>query len=71
MSDPVGDLQQEVRAMPPPAIAALDPRELEVLRAAVAKARASQNEALEKAIDDGLGFLPRMLRGVVKRALLG
>jgi hypothetical protein len=71
VSDPLADLRQEIRAVPPPAIAALDQRDLEVLRAAVANARAVQNDALRKAVDDGLGFLPRVLRGAVKRALLG
>jgi hypothetical protein len=71
MSDPLSALEQEIRAVPPAAIAALDPGELEVLRAAVANARALQADALQRAIDDGLGFLPRLLRGAVKRALLG
>jgi hypothetical protein len=71
VSDPLADLREEIRAEPPPAIAALDQSELEVLREAVANARAVQNEALRKAVDDGLGVLPRLLRGAVKRALFG
>jgi hypothetical protein len=71
VSDPLADLREEIWAEPPPAIAALDQSELEVLREAVANARAVQNEALRKAVDDGLGVLPRLLRGAVKRALFG
>jgi hypothetical protein len=71
MSDPLKALQQEIRAVPPASIAALDPGQLEVLGAAVANARARQADALQAAIDDGLGFLPRLMRGAVKRALLG
>ena len=70
-SEPAQALALEIRAAPPPSIAALAPDQLEVLRTAVADARARQAEALETAIDDGLGFLPRLMRGAVKRALLG
>jgi hypothetical protein len=71
MSDPLAELEHELRAEPPPAIAALTPPELETLYRALADARSAQNEALAKAVDDGLGFLPRIMRGAVKRALVG
>ena len=71
MSDPLSALRDEVRATPPPAFATLAPEQLEVLHRAVADARARQAAALRTAIDDGLGFLPRLMRAAVKRALLG
>ena len=71
MGDPVSALQLEIRATPPTSIAALEPEQLEMLSSAVAKARARQADALQTAIDDGLGFLPRLMRGAVKRALIG
>jgi hypothetical protein len=70
MSDPLSALREEIRAPPPPAFAALEQAQLELLQRAVADARARQAAALGKAIDDGLGFLPRMVRMAVKRALL-
>jgi hypothetical protein len=70
MSEALTALQEEIRAVPPAAIAALDPAEVEILNVAVANARARQAEALQAAIDDGLGFLPRLMRAAVKRALL-
>jgi hypothetical protein len=70
-SDPARALGLEIRATPPPSIAALAPDQLEILRTAVVDARARQADALDTAIDNGLGFLPRLMRGAVKRALLG
>lgn len=71
MPDPLEDLKREIRADPPPAIAGLAPGQLEILSAAVASARAAQRDALQNAVDHGLGFLPRIMRGAVKRALTG
>jgi hypothetical protein len=71
MGDPLNALQRELRAAPPAAIAALGSEQLEVLSAAVTNARARQEDALQAAIEHGLGFLPRLMRAAVKRALLG
>lgn len=71
MTDPVRALRDEIGAPPPPSIVALEPEQLERLRALVSDARRRQAEALNVAVDDGLGFLPRLMRAAVKRALLG
>jgi hypothetical protein len=71
MSDPLAGLTRELGASPPAAIAALDPADLEALREALTAAREAQRVALEAATDSGLGIVPRLLRGTVKKALFG
>jgi hypothetical protein len=62
-------LARELRAELPPAIAGLDAADAERLAELLAGARERQHTALIGAVDDGLGFVPRLLRGPVKRAL--
>jgi hypothetical protein len=69
MSDPVADLKRELRAEVPPAIAALPETEVAALAGMLGDARERQRAALERALDEGLGFVPRLLRGPVKKAL--
>jgi hypothetical protein len=69
--DAVSDLGRELRADVPPGIAVLAPDDLRHLTAALAGQRAAQLRAADAAIDDGLGFLPRVLRTVVRKALMG
>jgi hypothetical protein len=69
MGDPHADLRRELRAEIPPAIAALSDAEQARLAELLRAARERQRAALERALDDGLGFVPRMLRGPVKKAL--
>jgi len=64
-------LRSELGAEPPPAIAALGDGELAVLTGALKAARDHQEQALAAATDAGLGFIPRLLRGPVKRILFG
>lgn len=71
MSDELAELQKELRAEVPPGIAALPPQHLRHLTAALAGRRAAQLQAADAAINDGLGFLPRVLRVVVRKALMG
>lgn len=71
MTDEVAELESELRADVPPAIAALPPEDLRHLTAALADQRAAQLRAADAAIADGLGFLPRVLRTVVRKALMG
>jgi len=65
------ELARELRADPPPSIAALPTEHLRHLTAALADQRAAQLRAADEAIDEGLGFLPRVLRTVVRKALMG
>jgi hypothetical protein len=71
MSGEIEGLRKELRATPPPSVEGLTAEELETLSRLLRAAREQQRAALERAIDDGLGFLPRLLRGPVKRALVG
>jgi hypothetical protein len=71
VSGALDGLRRDLRASPPAAIASLEASEIETLRGLLVSARERQREALERAVDDGLGFLPRLLRGAVKKALFG
>jgi hypothetical protein len=70
-ADAVSDLGRELRADAPPSVAALSADELRHLTAALAGQRKAQLRAADAAIADGLGFLPRVLRTVVRRTLMG
>jgi hypothetical protein len=70
VSDPAAELRRELRADVPPSVAALSPDELSHLTAALAGQRAAQLRAADAAISEGLGFLPRVLRTVVRKALM-
>jgi len=71
VTDNLAELQRELRADVPPCVAALPPEDLRHLTAALAGRRAAQLEAADAAINDGLGFLPRVLRTIVRKALMG
>lgn len=71
MASALDDLKRELRADPPPAIAALDDADLARLTATLRGAREHQTAALEAATDQGLAFIPRLLRGTVKKVLFG
>jgi hypothetical protein len=71
MSTALDDLRSELRADPPPAIAALDGADLARLTATLRAAREHQTAALEAATDHGLSFIPKLLRGTVKKVLFG
>lgn len=71
MTDSAAELQRELRADVPPSVAALSPDELRHLTDALAGQRKAQLRAADAAIADGLGFLPRVLRTVVRKALMG
>lgn len=70
-AEALSDLGRELRAAVPAGVAALSPEHLRHLTAALAEQRAAQLRAANAAIDDGLGFLPRVLRTVVRKALMG
>lgn len=71
MSDPLADLERELRAGLPPGIAALPRDHIAHLAAGLRDQRHAQLEAADGAIERGLGFLPRVLRIAVRRALMG
>ena len=55
----------------PPGIAALPPERITHLAASLRAQRHAQLAAAEQAIESGLGFLPRVLRMAVRKALMG
>lgn len=69
MSAPTERLRHELGTEPPPALRRLAPAEQERLAGALASARRRQRRALEQAIDEGLGIVPRLARAAVKKAL--
>lgn len=71
MSDELAELQRELRTELPPGVAALPPEALRHLTSSLAGRRAAQLEAADEAINNGLGFLPRVLRTVVRKTLMG
>jgi hypothetical protein len=71
VTDDVAELQRELRADVPLGVAALPPEDLRHLTAALRDRRAAQLEAADAAINEGLGFLPRVLRTIVRKALMG
>jgi hypothetical protein len=71
MPTPLEELARELGAPPPPEFERLDDDELRQLRELLAATREHQSEALLAAIDSGLGFVPRLARGAVKRVLFG
>lgn len=54
-----------------PELRALSDEQVAHLAAAITQAREHQLAALGQAMEDGLGFVPRLLRGPVRKALFG
>ena len=71
MASALDDLKRELLADPPAAIAALDEADLARLGETLRTAREHQTAALEAATDQGLAFIPKLLRGTVKKVLFG
>lgn len=71
MTDARARLEKEYGASLPPGLAGLTPEQQEKLVAAIEDARVRQARALAKATDHGLDFIPRLLRGPVKKVLFG
>lgn len=67
-----GELRDALGKAPPKgAIAALGERELAELARAVSTARERQARELDAAIEGALGRIPRLLRGPLRKILLG
>jgi len=64
-------LRRELGGTPPPSFATLDAEQLQSLTDKLATASEHQRQALNDAIDHGLDFVPRLLRGSIKKALFG
>lgn len=64
-------LEQEYGGPLPPGLAALSAEDQATLADAIAAARTRQAKALAKATDGGLDFVPRLLRGPIKKVLFG
>jgi hypothetical protein len=64
-------LQQELKARPPVGLGVLSAHELEHLAGAIAAARHRQAAAIAAAGEHGLRFVPRLLRGPVRKAFGG
>jgi len=71
MSQGIEALTRELGAAPPPEVAALEAGDAQRLADAIAAARERQQQLLAQAADDGLRFVPRLLRGPVKKVLFG
>ena len=71
MSDARARLEEELEGSLPPGLAGLSEAELETLAEAILAARTRQAEALRRATAHGLDFVPRLLRGPVRKVLFG
>lgn len=71
MADPRDQLEREYGGPLPPGLAALAPEHQQALAEAIDAARTRQAHALAKATDHGLDFIPKLLRGPVKKVLFG
>lgn len=71
MSDPTAYLHGELGLGPTPTLDALDQQQLTHLTSAIAAAQTRQQEALAAAMESGLEFVPRVLRGSVQKVLFG
>ncbi len=61
------DLHDQLRSDPPSALLALAEEDLHHLAEAIRSARARQAAALEQAADQGWSYVPRLLRGPIRR----
>ncbi|CAN5515121.1 hypothetical protein BH20ACT17_BH20ACT17_20730 [soil metagenome] len=64
-------LEAELGATAPDGLSALTDTQLRSFGDALHEAKARQSEALERAIDQALEFVPRMVRGAARKTLFG
>lgn len=55
----------------PPGLAALTSEQRQLIADALEAARVRQAAALREATDNGLNFIPKLMRGTVKKVLFG
>jgi hypothetical protein len=63
------ELQSQLRAKPPKALASLSDEELEDLNDALKDARHRQAAELQAAGEKAFGHIPRLLRGPIRRVM--
>jgi hypothetical protein len=64
-------LEKEYGSALPPGLAGLSDEQHARLADAIDAARTRQDQALAKATDSGLDFVPKLLRGTVKKVIFG
>ena len=68
-ADAVGELARELRAPVPSSVAALDSEDVAHLAGLIADARHRQAAEIAAAADRSLSFIPRLLRGPLRKVL--
>jgi hypothetical protein len=63
----IDELRDQLRRDPPAALRTLAEEDLRHLAQAIRAARARQAEALERAAEQGFSYVPRLLRGPIRR----
>lgn len=66
---PLAELTRELGGQATSGLEGLADPDLEKLLLAVREAKRQQKDALRKAIDDGMSFVPALLRGALRRIL--
>ena len=67
----LGALEAELGGRAPDGLDALDAQGLRALTVLLHDAKARQSEALDAAVDQSLEFVPRVMRGSVRKILFG
>ncbi|HET9719389.1 MAG TPA: hypothetical protein VFP55_04855 [Solirubrobacteraceae bacterium] len=67
--DALDELREQLRSDPPHGLRALAEEDLRHLAQAIHAARARQAAALEHAAEHGFSYVPRLLRGPIRRIL--
>jgi hypothetical protein len=67
--DPLQELRDQLRGDPPDALRTLSEADLRHLTEAIRTARVRQAAALEHAAEQGFSYVPRLLRGPIRRIL--
>ncbi|MGH3739279.1 MAG: hypothetical protein ACRDT6_27315 [Micromonosporaceae bacterium] len=71
MDDPLRELRTELGTPLPEGLDVFPAADAAQLATAVRDARARQRKALHAAVDEGLGLLPFLMRGTIKKILFG
>ena len=71
MARAVDTLEDELGAPLPEGLEALSAAELQTLAGLLADAKARQAQELEQGLEESLNFVPRLMRGPVRKILFG
>jgi hypothetical protein len=71
MATAVDSLEHELGARVPEGVAALPAADLGTLADLLRSAKRRQAQQLEEGVEDSLDFVPRLMRGPVRRILFG